>query len=50
MATDWGRFTIPSDYIEFINEYGTGRIADFIVIFNPFSKNEDVNFFEQTQR
>ncbi|KLR26633.1 hypothetical protein ABR26_02605 [Enterobacter bugandensis] len=37
----------PSDYIEFINEYGSGRIADFIVIFNPFSKNEDVNFFEQ---
>lgn len=37
----------PSDYIEFINEYGSGRIADFIVIFNPFSKNKDVNFFEQ---
>lgn len=37
----------PSDYIEFINEYGSGRIADFIIIFNPFSKNEDVNFFEQ---
>lgn len=37
----------PSDYIEFINEYGSGRIADFIVIFNPFSKNENVNFFKQ---
>jgi hypothetical protein len=39
--------SFPSDYIDFINEYGSGRIADFIVIFNPFSKNEDVNFFDQ---
>ncbi|HCM9714774.1 TPA: SMI1/KNR4 family protein [Enterobacter kobei] len=37
----------PSDYIEFINEYGSGRIADFILIFNPFSKNGYINFFEQ---
>lgn len=37
----------PPDYVNFINEYGSGRIADFIVIFNPFSKNEDINFFNQ---
>jgi len=41
------RFSFPKDYIEFINVYGTGRIADFMVIFNPFSKNQDINFFEQ---
>lgn len=37
----------PSDYIEFINAYGSGRIADFIVVFNPFSNEQDINFFEQ---
>lgn len=37
----------PKDYIAFINGYGTGRIADFMAIFNPFSKNQDLNFFEQ---
>ncbi|CNF29107.1 Uncharacterised protein [Yersinia nurmii] len=41
------QLSFPSDYIDFINVYGSGRIADFIVIFNPFSKNADVNFFEQ---
>lgn len=39
--------SFPSDYVDFINTYGSGRIAEFIVIFNPFSQNEDVNFFEQ---
>lgn len=37
----------PADYIEFINLYGSGKIADFITIFNVFSKNENINFFEQ---
>jgi len=37
----------PSDYVEFINVYGSGRIADFLVVFNPFSQNEDINFFDQ---
>ncbi|RSM26375.1 SMI1/KNR4 family protein [Aeromonas salmonicida] len=41
------RFSFPKDYIEFINVYGTGRVADFMVIFNPFSKNQNINFFEQ---
>ncbi|MDE1186003.1 MAG: SMI1/KNR4 family protein [Pantoea sp.] len=42
-----GQITFPTDYIEFIESYGTGRIADFIAILNPFTKNEDINFFEQ---
>lgn len=37
----------PTDYVEFINAYGSGRIASFVVIFNPFSEDENINFFEQ---
>ncbi|GKX52713.1 SMI1/KNR4 family protein [Budvicia aquatica] len=37
----------PDDYIEFIHNYGTGRIANFLVIFNPFAGNDEVNFFKQ---
>ena len=39
--------SFPDDYASFTKNYGTGRIADFIAIFNPFTKNEDLNFFEQ---
>lgn len=42
-----GEIAFPADYIEFINVYGSGRIADFVVIFNPFSNDEGTNFFEQ---
>ncbi|EOC0042147.1 SMI1/KNR4 family protein, partial [Cronobacter turicensis] len=35
-----GSINFPSDYVDFINTYGSGRIAEFIVIFNPFSKDE----------
>lgn len=30
------KIDFPSDYVEFINNYGTGRISEFIAIFNPF--------------
>ncbi|HYQ53130.1 MAG TPA: SMI1/KNR4 family protein [Pseudomonas sp.] len=39
--------SFPSDYVDFIRVYGSGRIADFLVIFNPFSDNQDINFFDQ---
>ncbi|MDC9616144.1 SMI1/KNR4 family protein [Xenorhabdus khoisanae] len=39
----------PKDYIDFITQYGTGRIADFITIFNPFSADDDLNFFKQKE-
>ncbi|MEQ9832953.1 SMI1/KNR4 family protein [Pectobacterium versatile] len=39
--------TFPNDYVGFISNYGTGRIANFIAIFNPFTQNNDLNFFEQ---
>lgn len=41
------KLNFPSDYIDFINLYGSGRIADFVVIFNPFSGDENINFFGQ---
>lgn len=39
--------SFPDDYVDFTKSYGTGRIADFIALFNPFTKNDDLDFFEQ---
>lgn len=39
----------PSDYKAFVSTFGSGRAADFIVIFNPFIDCPDVNFFDQLQ-
>lgn len=39
--------SFPADYMEFIDSYGTGKIANFVVLFNPFSPERSVNFFEQ---
>lgn len=41
------KIKFPEDYIEFISDYGTGRIADFIALLNPFAKNDELNFFSQ---
>jgi len=50
-GNDWPLIDVtisfPDDYVSFIKAYGTGRIADFISLFNPFTKNDDLNFFEQ---
>ncbi|RAX06738.1 SMI1/KNR4 family protein [Photorhabdus bodei] len=43
------QYSFPKDYIDFITQYGTGRIADFITIFNPFSEDDDLNFFRQKE-
>ncbi|EOV0648039.1 SMI1/KNR4 family protein [Cronobacter turicensis] len=42
-----GSINFPSDYVDFINTYGSGRIAEFIIIFNPFSNDENLSFFDQ---
>lgn len=44
--------SLPRDYKEFIENYGSGRIGEFITIFNPFSVNDNVNLEKQieTQR
>jgi hypothetical protein len=52
-ANDWPRIQselnleLPMDYKKFIDEYNTGRIADFIIIFSPFAKNANVNLLNQ---
>lgn len=35
--------SIPIEYKEFINTYGSGKILDFLIILNPFSKRETIN-------
>ena len=35
----------PGDYIEFIDNYGTGSIDDFLWIYSPWCQNENLNFF-----
>ncbi|GGC88842.1 SMI1/KNR4 family protein [Chelatococcus reniformis] len=41
---------LPSDYKAYIEAYGSGRIADFIWIFNPFTKRENINLLTQVPR
>ena len=38
---------LPSDYIEFINIYGTGGIDHFLWILTPFVNDENVNFIKR---
>ena len=38
------RIEVPDDYKAFISTYGTGWIGKFIIIWNPFAKNNFVNF------
>lgn len=38
---------LPTDYKEFIDLFGAGIIDDFILVFSPFSENENMNFFIQ---
>jgi hypothetical protein len=38
---------LPDDYKQFVDEYGTGAVAGFLWIFNPFSSHRYVNLLEQ---
>jgi hypothetical protein len=38
--------TLPGDYKDYINVFGTGIIGDFILPLNPFSQNEYVNLMQ----
>jgi hypothetical protein len=42
--------SFPQDYRDFIDRYGSGKVADFLWIFNPFSANENLNLERQIQR
>lgn len=35
---------LPRDYKEYINTYGTGKIWDYMWIFNPFTERKDLSF------
>ena len=41
---------LPKDYKSFIENYGSGRIAGFIWVWNPFSTNEYLNLLRQVPR
>ncbi|MET1081302.1 MAG: SMI1/KNR4 family protein [Pseudomonas sp.] len=38
---------LPDDYKEFVHKYGTGSVDNFLWVFNPTSRNENVNFLDQ---
>ena len=39
--------SLPSDYTGFIARYGTGRIAGFLWVFNPFEENRNLNLLSR---
>ena len=39
--------TLPSDYKQIVNLYGTGTFNDLFYLFNPFSKVEQHNLMWQ---
>lgn len=39
--------SLPVDYKDFISLYGTGKIDNFLWIFNPLSQNENINLATQ---
>lgn len=41
---------LPTDYKDFIDVFGTGRLANFIWIFDPFSEARYLNLVEQAPR
>ncbi|CAN7367162.1 SMI1/KNR4 family protein [Paenibacillus sp. LjRoot153] len=49
----WGNFintigtNLPSDYKQFVINYGTGGIDSFLWILNPFVKDENINFLKK---
>jgi hypothetical protein len=38
---------LPTDFVDFLQSYGTGSIDNFIWIFNPASKNPNLNLANQ---
>lgn len=52
-AAQWGAVTsklggpLPTDYMQFIDHYGSGTINGFLTVFNPFSANPHVNLLDQ---
>lgn len=40
---------LPSDFVSFLETYGTGAVDNFIWIFNPASKNPNLNLLKQAK-
>ena len=53
MGQDWGRITskfgapLPTDYMQYVELYGSGEIGGWLTVFNPFSKNPNISLLEQ---
>ena len=53
MGQDWGRITskfgapLPTDYMQYVELYGSGEIGGWLTVFNPFSKNPNISLIEQ---
>jgi hypothetical protein len=41
--------SLPIDYKEFVNSYGSGAIDNFLWVLNPFIQNENLNLFLKTK-
>lgn len=52
MRHDWGYVTgrlgepLPTDFMQFIDAYGSVELNSHVVVFNPFSQSANINFFE----
>lgn len=40
---------LPQDYYDFIAAYGTGMFGNWLVVYNPFTKNPHLNLFRQLE-
>ena len=41
---------LPPDYKQFVEAYGPGRIADFLMVFTPFAANANADLTQQVGR
>lgn len=41
---------LPTDYKWFVETYGTGKIANFVMIWNPFTTNEHHNLVRRSKK
>jgi hypothetical protein len=50
---DWGDvvtqlgFSLPVDYMQFVESFGSGSLNDFIWVFTPFATNKNLNLLYQ---
>jgi hypothetical protein len=42
-------FALPQDYKDFVDIYGSGSVDGFLWVLNPFSRNPNLNLFDQAK-